>query len=365
MKPNIKVTLVLYARGWIIEKMASKLCEALRQLGVDAAVSPQPSAESQINHFMIYHAVEAKPGTINTMAVTHVDDIMKVDMVRKHLKTGVRAAICMSPMTVDQLASYGIDRKQLTYALPASDVAVAPRRIVVGITSANYDDGRKREWLLSKLSEDIPLDEFEFQIYGRGWDQVRSKLESAGASVLVKEPSDDYRADYDAIKLAVPKFDYYFYPGLDEGSLGTLDALVAGVKTIVTRQGFHLDIPNGITHGFWDYDEMKQIFVEIVRERRERMQFARCLTWDRYAHRHLDIWSSLIERDSLPAADDFGVRTEAPQKRRYPVKGIFAILSNRYRRDMSLNFWIPKTYKAYLATRRKMRGMQRWIGSGR
>ena len=72
---------------------------------------------------------------------------------------------------------------------------------------------------------------------------------------MVKEPSDNYRVDYDEIKSHVPYFDYYFYPGLDEGSLGTLDALAAGVKTIVTNQGFHLDLTNGVTHGFWDYGD--------------------------------------------------------------------------------------------------------------
>jgi hypothetical protein len=353
---KLSVTLVLHEgyRGGIIEKMAFKLCDALRQLGADAAVSPRPFAESMINHFMIFHHVEPMDGTINTMAVTHVDDVMKVEMVRRNLEKGVRAAICMSSMSVDQLAGYEIERKQLTYALPAHDGAIASRRIVIGITSANYDDGRKRDWLLERLSQDISLDDFEFQIFGSGWNKICARLEAAGARVVLKEPSDDYRGDYDAIKLAVPNFDYYFYPGLDEGSLGTLDALSAGVKTIVTRQGFHLDIPNGITHGFWDYDELKQIFEEIVRERRERSQFAQSLTWSRYAHRHLDIWSSLIERDSLPGLDDLGARTEAPQKRHYPLKGYFAILCNRTRRQMSLPFWMPETYKTLLTARRSI-----------
>src|SRR5262249_52268896 len=116
---KLSVNLVLhdFCRGWIIEKMAYHLCDALLGLGVDATVSPH-STESMINHFMIFHYVEPRHGTINTMAVTHVDDVLKVDMVRKHLAMGVRAAICMSSMTVNQLAGYGIDRKQLSYVLP-------------------------------------------------------------------------------------------------------------------------------------------------------------------------------------------------------------------------------------------------------
>src|SRR5262245_5613777 len=109
MRPDRKLSINLvlhdFCRGWIIEKMAYQLCGALRKLGADATVSPGPT-DSTINHFMIFHYVKPKHGTINTMAVTHVDDVLKVDMVRKHLEMGVRAAICMSSMTVNQLVGY-------------------------------------------------------------------------------------------------------------------------------------------------------------------------------------------------------------------------------------------------------------------
>jgi hypothetical protein len=357
----LSVNLVLhdFCRGWIIEKMAFRLRDALRELGTDAMISSQPCAESMINHFMIFHYVEAQPGTINTMAVTHVDDALKIDMVREHLAKGIRAAICMSSMAVDQLISYGIDGKRLTYVLPAHDCATVPRRIIVGITSNNPSDGRKRDWLLRRLSEDVSLDDFEFRIFGRGWDKVRDSLISAGAQVFVKEPSGDYLRDYDEIKAAIPHFDYYFYPGLDEGSLGALDALSAGIKTIITMQGFHLDLPNGITHGFWDYGELRKIFEEIIRDRRGRVEVARSLTWARYARKHFDIWSSLREKDTLPPGDDLGGRTEPLAKKHYPVRGHFALLGDRYRREMFLRFWLPDTFEWYLRARRRVGRMLR------
>ena len=119
---KLSITLVLYeaSRGWIIEKMAAKLCDALRQLGADATVSTRPSADSVINHFMIFHYVQPMVGTINTMAVTHVDDVMKVDMIRRQLGTGVRAAICMSSMSVNQLGGYGIDPRRTDLRLAGS-----------------------------------------------------------------------------------------------------------------------------------------------------------------------------------------------------------------------------------------------------
>ena len=46
-----------------------------------------------------------------------------------------------------------------------------------------------------------------------------------------------------------------------------LDALAAGVETIVTRQGFHLDIEDGITHGFLTGPELIEIFRELGQRR--------------------------------------------------------------------------------------------------
>lgn len=374
MEPNKGLAIVLvlhdYCRGWIIEKMADKLCGALRALGVDVEVRAQPSAEASVNHFMIFHYVDPMPGTLNTVAVTHIDDALKIDMVRKQFDTGVRAAICMSSMTVDQVADDGVYRSRLTYVVPAHDVGMTPERIVIGITSNNYSDGRKRDWLLGKLAVDLRLDDFEFRIFGGGWDEVCRQLEGAGAVVVVREPSENYRADYEAIKSAVPNFDYYFYPGLDEGSLGTLDALSVGVKTIVTTQGFHLDVPNGITHGFWDYDQLKEIFEELIRDRHDRIDVSRMLTWRRYAQKHLDIWTSLIEEDVLPSGEvlnaDLGLRTEPRQTQRYPVKNYLGMLGNRYRRDMILRFWLPSAYQKYLNARGKVgRIIRGWKGRAR
>jgi hypothetical protein len=353
---SMKVVLILpeVSRGWIIEKMAVKLCEGLNAAGARAEVRGQASADAEINHFMMFHEVDPLAGPISTSGVTHVDDVLKVDMIKRQLKHGVRAAICMSTMTLEQLAGYGVERSQLTVALPAHDGLIAPRRIVIGVTSNCYSDGRKREGLLTRLAADERLDDFEFQFFGSGWRDIGAALEAAGAQVRLIEPSDDYLADYAAIRAAVPAFDYYFYPGLDEGSLGVLDALAAGVKTIVTRQGFHLDLPGGVTHGFWDYEEMREIFRAIAAERRRRSDLAATLTWDRYARRHLQIWTALRDTGELPAEDRLGPEPAARPPAAYPMQGYAALMRNPFRRQMALNFWAPGPYRAYLAARRRL-----------
>ncbi|MFO1043655.1 MAG: hypothetical protein U0941_17875 [Planctomycetaceae bacterium] len=89
--------------------------------------------------------------------------------------------------------------------------------------------------------------------------------------------------------------DYYLYLGNDEGSMGFLDAVSAGIPTIVTPQGFHLDVPNGITHPFHTLDDLVSVFKKIDTDRRERSNLVSSWTWENYARAHLRAWVKLLE----------------------------------------------------------------------
>jgi hypothetical protein len=69
--------------------------------------------------------------------------------------------------------------------------------------------------------------------------------------------------------------------------MGFLDALAAGVPTIVTPQGFHLDAPGGIAHAFDDIDELRHIFADIAAARRRRVDAVAAWTWEEYTRKHL------------------------------------------------------------------------------
>jgi hypothetical protein len=164
-----------------------------------------------------------------------------------------------------------------------------------------YSDGRKREVVLQEVARRMDLSAFEFRIFGNGWEAVIEKLRAAGAVVQYAGETDDYRKDYEALQLAIPHFDYYLYLGIDEGSLGTLDALNAGVPTIITPQGFHLDLPGGITHAVVSADDLQRIFDEIAAQRNERRLAVAGLTWAAYAERHLELWRATLQQIPLPA----------------------------------------------------------------
>jgi hypothetical protein len=100
--------------------------------------------------------------------------------------------------------------------------------------------------------------------------------------------------NYDIYTQMIPRLDYYLYMGQDEGSMGFIDALAAGVGTIVTPQGYHLDAPNGITYAFNTLSELEAIFKKIAADRKLLTDAVSDWTWEYYAKKHLDLWNYLL-----------------------------------------------------------------------
>ncbi|MEZ5566178.1 MAG: hypothetical protein R3F24_11995 [Gammaproteobacteria bacterium] len=109
--------------------------------------------------------------------------------------------------------------------------------------------------------------------------------------------------DYRTIVSAVPNYGYYLYLGLDEGSMGTLDALSAGVKTIVTDQGFHRDLASDLTHRFITFDELLSIFLGLAAERAQLSARAASLGWERCAKDYVKVWQAVSagKSDQIPS----------------------------------------------------------------
>ncbi len=298
----MKINILLNAsnHSWIIQKMATRLQEELAPLGTQATVTDRPDPSAEVVHHMSWAFANVRTPQPSTMFITHLDDSHKLRQVRRTLDDEVKVGICISRDTMEQLVAHGCRPGSLTFVPPAHDGAAAPRRIVIGITSRVYADGRKREAVLQAVAARMDLSAFRFEIFGAGWEPTVKLLEAAGAAVSCHGETDDYRRDYDALIAAVPHFDYYLYLGMDEGSLGTLDALAAGVRTIVTPQGFHLDVPGGITHPVVSEDDLARVFGQLAAPIRQRAASVAGLTWAAYARRHLGVWQALAAGQPLP-----------------------------------------------------------------
>lgn len=300
--PTMKVNLLLNpANGsWIIQKMAENLARDLVVMGVDARVSDTPDESADVVHHMSWAFANMRTAAPSTMLITHLDDIYKLNQVRSSLSSFVNVGISMSNDTMQQLLAHGCAANSLCFIGPAHDGLIKPRRIVVGITSRIYPDGRKRESVLLDVAASMDLSAFEFRIFGKGWKSTIQQLESAGALVNYFGETDDYRQDYITLQAAIPHFDYYLYLGMDEGSLGTLDALSAGVATIITPQGFHLDLMQGITHPVVTAEDLRKVLTDIAAPRTARIASVIDLTWKIYAERHLAIWQAILNKQNLP-----------------------------------------------------------------
>jgi len=313
---RIRIVLAPQNAGWIIGKMAHRLCESLQALGCNADVQSEADPAADINHWMSFAFADGCAGTINTMLVTHADDPFKVRLIRERVGGAIQMALCMSAHAMHELAEFDVPKDRMWYVLPALDAPVEPRRIRIGITTRIYDDGRKREVFLTRLAREMPLDRFHFDIFGAGWEKVVSDLVKAGATVSHDPGSDDWQGDYARICAALPQFDYYLYLGMDEGSMGTLDAVSAGVKTIVTAQGFHLGLPGGITHPFTGFDELRAIFNQLDAAERGKRERLASWTWDAYAREHLGVWQAMLRHrgSSVPMQELIAtqVRNAAP-----------------------------------------------------
>jgi len=279
--------------GWILSKFADKLKTELEKKGIRAEISKYPDKTADINHFMLYWSYEPVTDINATFMITHVNSLNGINTI-KHSLAVAKMGICMSKETMNQLVSYGVLRERICYVNPAQDGKIKPKKYILGITHRTYDhfDYRKRSTALLDICERINPDFFEFRIMGSGWDEIIRIMKTKGFSVVYYP-----EFDYDKYIELIPSLDYYLYWGFDEGSMGYLDALKAGIKTIVTPQGYHLDTRYGLTYPCSTIDEFVDVLKGLEREREKIIESVSGWTWEKYAEKHIEIWNYILGQE--------------------------------------------------------------------
>ncbi len=283
-----KVRLVCASDGWILQKFATKMREELEKRGIEADIGKCVDFEADINHHIAYHGYEPLKDCHDTLMITHVDSANKLNLLKHQLQTA-RMGICMSRDVMFQLASMGIPREKLCYIDPAQDGVIKPRKYVLGITHRVYEDHRKRAEALVDICEKISPDYFEFKIMGVGWEEIVKKVREKGFTVTYYS-----EFDYEIYVQLIPSLDYYLYWGFDEGSMGYLDALSAGVGTIVTPQGFHLDTRNGLTYPCRTIADFVDVLSKLEMEKRKITDAVADWTWENYTAKHIEVWKYIL-----------------------------------------------------------------------
>lgn len=286
----MKVRIVCYeGEKWILGKFARKLNENLYLLGVDCSIGLEPSAEADVNHHIIYIDFKGKRNSkVETLMITHVDTTMKLSQLIAQQNTYDKG-ICMSRETMNKLQKAGIDGSKLAFINPAHDELIKPRKLTIGVTSKTHTDGRKKEDTLITVCKNISNEDFAFKIMGSGWTEIISEMRKMGFDV-------DYFEEfsYDVYVDLIRHLDYYLYFSFDEGSMGFVDAVAAGVKTIVSPQGYHLDAQNAITHIVTNGEDIITTLNDISNQRTLYTSSVADWTWKQYAEKHLALWAELL-----------------------------------------------------------------------
>jgi len=285
--------------AWMTGKFAKKMCNNLLISGRKADIAKIGDPTAAVGHHLIYRSARKKWAPIETFMITHLDMDWKFDLVRKQLER-FDMGICMSRETRETLLAMGMPAGRLCYINPAQDGVIKPRPIVVGIACRTYADGRKNEDAVVDMFRRLPSGCFMLKIMGSGWREQVKKLRSAGCRIEYYE-----QFDYETYsKSFMPSLDYYVYYGHDEGSMAFLDALAADAKTIVSPQGFHLDVLDAIDYPVNTPEEVGNVLLQIYNEQIARTARVSGWTWEEYTWRHTVVWDYLrLQKETTMAGE--------------------------------------------------------------
>lgn len=292
-KEPIKINIVCQDGGWIFKKFADRMLECLLTKKVDASISLDSRPDVDINHHIPY--VAYKPYKNDTLMITHVDNMKKIQLLKCQLQVA-GMGVCMSKDTMNKLASYGIPRNKLCFINPAQDNKISPHKYLIGITHKCHDseDVRKRAVALLEVLEGVNPIYFKFFIMGAGWNKIVYAMEEKGFEVEYYE-----EFDYEKYNKMMQLIDYFLYMGFDEGTMGYLDALAAGAGTIVTPQGYHLDVDVPIDYPCSTVKQFREAFLDLQNKREKRIKAVEDWTWESYTQKHLEIWNYLLQRKPI------------------------------------------------------------------
>lgn len=290
---NVRIICYEDVDSWILGKFAKRMQEELTRMGRIADIAKQGNPQASVGHHIIYYDARQKWALVETFMITHIDTDWKHNLVCQQLRL-YDMGICMSAETRNRLVNMGMPAQKLCYVNPAQDGVIRPRPLVVGIASKTHADGRKNEAAIVEIFRRLPSGAFILKIMGEGWDEQVQMLQEYGCKV------EYYGAfNYDEyVSSFMPSLDYFIYFSYDEGSMAFLDAIAADVRTIVTPQGYHLDLPGGIDFSINSPADIGPILLQAYEERMRRAARIAPWNWQGYTQHHVLIWDYLLEKQA-------------------------------------------------------------------
>ena len=226
----MKIAIVCYEKGWILEKIAKNLLNQLIPF-YTVSIIYDTELKEEYDVFIHVYFMSAVPidNKINIYFITHVDSYVKlISLIFLSLRPNSHF-LCMSKQTKDFLSKvfkenfvHYYNQKSLNF----EKQILEPKQFVFGLFFRLYVDGRKNDHLIDKLLLEVSklnLSHISFVAFGTGYDNLLSKYPDL-LSV------NDAEFNVESYKKAIKSCDYVISFGKDEGYISVLDASAAGTK---------------------------------------------------------------------------------------------------------------------------------------
>jgi hypothetical protein len=294
---EIEIILDSGNHGWILEKIAIRLCSQFNSLGIKAEILSAPSDRSNFKFWMQYTDKSLlkysrnNSGTRFSALVTHVDDSLKLKNIIDLKKRGVDLVFMSSDHAKKIARDCGFEENFFSVRIGSDLLDLNEFRI--GIVSKSYPDGRKNENWLIDLAKKGHLGKSELYIIGRGWGKHVKKLRKFGVDVKIFDDEENTYPNYSELIEITKSFDLFIYLGFDEGSMGSLDAYILDLNMLISRQGFHMEFHLDDSSLFSTYREFEHKFRSKRNVHLQRQQSLSDWKWESTAEALLEYWFQL------------------------------------------------------------------------
>lgn len=268
-----KVYIQICDSGWIIEKMARVLAEALP----DVAYGLSAPKECKLHYHMPYLTCRGDTAFRSIGYFTHLEsDVPRRDLFFRAARS-FEYLICQSARTAQILLDAG--HENLCIISPGVDIHQYTPEMRIGVVGRTYDSGRKGEALVRQL---LDLPGIRWFFTGTGWPGPALNLPE-------QEMPNFYRS-----------MDYILVPSTNEGGpMCVLEALACGKEVIAPDVGWVNEFPH-IPYGTGDVESLRTVLLKLWDQRMKLREAVVARTWENWVCEHDRLFERLGQRKDHP-----------------------------------------------------------------
>ena len=194
--------------------------------------------------------------------------------------------VCMNKKDEAELSGLGLPVTRISAGV---DSRFNLRRMRVGVMGRPYLSGRKREYLLTALAEEMDLSHFAFAFWGQGWEGTVSQLQKKGVSAASLKG-----VGFSYLPGVIRNLDVLLVTEeITGGPMATIEAIASGVPVITPDVGFATDFEHDCIVKYESFSDLIGVLKGMVQERTEYAALVKDYTWRNWVLRHEELFARI------------------------------------------------------------------------